>query len=79
MRLFKSAEAFFSPVYENGGSANLPDFRSTIYWNPSLHTDTSGNAVVEFYTSDLDGEFIISVQGMAPGKTGSASVRINVK
>ena len=77
--IVQKRRSFFSPVYENGGSANLPDFRSTLYWNPSLHTDTSGNAVVEFYTSDLDGEFLISVQGMAPGKTGSARVRVNVK
>ena len=77
--IVQKRRSFFSPVYENGGSANLPDFRSTLYWNSSLHTDTSGNAVVEFYTSDLDGEFLISVQGMAPGKTGSARVRVNVK
>ena len=77
--IVQKRRSFFSPVYENGGSANLPDFRSTLYWNPSLHTDASGNAVVEFYTSDLDGEFLVSVQGMVPGKTGSASVRISVK
>jgi len=31
---------------------NTPDYRATLYWNPSLTTDKDGNATIEFYNSD---------------------------
>ena len=41
-----------------------PDFRSTLYWNPVVQTDGSGNAKVNFYTSDDVGTFLIRIQGI---------------
>ncbi|MBL7698228.1 MAG: hypothetical protein JNK79_08725 [Chitinophagaceae bacterium] len=71
---------FYSPSYLRPGSGHLPDFRSLLYWNPSVKTDNSGKAAVEFYTSDLDGEFIIQLNGTsAGGETGSVSTSITVK
>ncbi len=45
-------------------NSGKPDFRHTLYWNPSV-TFTSGNPVnLFFYTSDLCGEFKVSVEGI---------------
>ena len=77
--IIQKQRSFYSPSYDTPVSRNLPDFRTTLYWNPSVLTDASGNAEVEFYTSDLAGEFVIAVQGIAGGKTGSTSARIVCK
>ena len=47
--------AFYSPKYEKGNNNDvlIPDFRSTLYWNPNLQTDLSGkcNFSCLLYTS----------------------------
>jgi hypothetical protein len=70
---------FYSPSYDTTVSAHMPDFRSTLYWNPSLRTGTPGNAEVEFFTSDLEGEFIVCVRGLSSGKTIAASMQFAVQ
>ena len=59
--------AFEMPLYEDAESrmSRRPDFRHTMYWNPSLE----GKSGVEFYTSDLQGEYVAVLQGVgADGK-----------
>ena len=59
--------AFEMPLYEEAESrmSRRPDFRHTMYWNPSLE----GKSGVEFYTSDLQGEYVAVLQGVgADGK-----------
>ena len=58
---------FEMPVYEDAESrmSRRPDFRHTMYWNPSLE----GKTDVEFYTSDLGGEYVAVLKGIdAEGK-----------
>lgn len=54
---------FYSPRYAVKDETTLPDFRSTIYWNPHVITDTTGRATVSFYTSDSKGGYMIIMQG----------------
>jgi hypothetical protein len=57
----------------------IPDFRNTIYWNPSVATDSKGNASVEFWTSDEDGEYIIVAEGLSSdGRRGRSITRFTV-
>lgn len=42
-------------------ASRRPDFRHTMYWNPSVE----GNEGVEFYTSDLEGTYVVTLQGIA--------------
>ena len=45
------------------------DFRSTIYWNPIVRTDSTGVAQVSFFNSDETGNVQIVVEGItADGK-----------
>jgi uncharacterized protein YfaS (alpha-2-macroglobulin family) len=58
---------FISPDYSNESSRlnRKPDFRSVLYWNPFIETDNTGNATLEFYTSDLEGEYVVVVNAIA--------------
>jgi len=58
----------------------IPDFRNTLYWNPDMHTDKTGKASVEFYTSDEAAEYLITIEGTTTdGRTGFASSTLNVR
>lgn len=41
-----------------------PDFRNVLYWNPALNTDNNGNATINFFTSDLEGNYVVEVQAI---------------
>lgn len=38
-----------------------PDFRHTLYWNPNV----KGKTGVEFYTSDMEGTYVATMEGVA--------------
>ena len=61
---------FYSPVYESPQPVEMrDDFRSTIYWNPIVQTDSTGVAQVSFFNSDETGNVQIVVEGItADGK-----------
>jgi hypothetical protein len=43
---------------------NIPDFRSQLYWNPTILIDQNSNEKnYEFYTSDISGEYEILLEG----------------
>jgi len=46
---------------------NQPDFRQTLYWNPSLIISGTNKAIIEFTASDLEAGYNISVQGITSG------------
>jgi hypothetical protein len=68
---------FYSPRYETQKqiSSRLPDKRLLLYWNPKVMTDTNGNSQIEFYTSDVTGEFQIVIQGMTKSGAAASAVR----
>ena len=42
----------------------LPDYRSTIYWNPTVSTDEQGKATFSFTTSDAEGTYLLTIEGI---------------
>ncbi|MDD3033564.1 MAG: MG2 domain-containing protein [Bacteroidales bacterium] len=56
---------FYSPVYDTEElyTNPKPDYRTTLYWNPSIKTDRNGIATFEFYTSDYNNPFVIRIEG----------------
>jgi hypothetical protein len=60
---------FYSPAYktEQQAASRLPDFRNLLFWSPDVQTDTSGQATVEFYTSDIKGKYVAVLQGIDDG------------
>jgi hypothetical protein len=61
--------------------ASLPDFRSTIYWNPNIVTDPkTGTAEVSFYAADIPGGYRIVAEGItATGEPKRAEYFIQVE
>ena len=57
---------FSSPDYSDPGrkKSRTPDFRNTLYWNPSVKPDKEGKISFEFWASDLAGDYIIDMQGI---------------
>lgn len=73
---------FYSPVYptEADRSSRLPDFRHTLYWNPDVKTDNKSSVSLPFYTSDLKGEYQITVEGLTKdGKSIYATSNFRVE
>jgi hypothetical protein len=58
--------AFEIPDYssEEIKNSRKPDFRHTLYWNPFVEFKPDLPAIHSFYTSDLSGEFKITVEGI---------------
>ena len=74
--------SFYSPVYqtEEQVQSRLPDFRNVLYWEPKLKTNEKGKQLINFYTSDLPGKYVIVAEGISKeGSCGTASGTIIVK
>lgn len=71
---------FYAPEYENRDlPAERKDFRSTLYWNPVVRTDSTGVAQVSFYNSDEPGNMQVVVEGVtADGKLCRGVARYKV-
>lgn len=73
---------FYTPIYdtEEKRSSHLPDFRNVLYWVPFIHTNGTGTATTNFYSSDVKGKYAIVVNGLsADGRSGSAVSYFEVK
>jgi hypothetical protein len=64
---YHRAKQFYSPEYKEAANENTVrnDFRSTIYWNPTVRTNAKGIAELEFYNSDDLSQFRVTIEGFA--------------
>ncbi|ETZ24014.1 carboxypeptidase-like regulatory domain-containing protein [Pedobacter sp. V48] len=78
---FDKGREFYEPRYENGDKNNrIPDFRSTIYWNPAVKTNNDGKAYFDFYNASEPGVYKIVVEGInAAGELGRLVYRYKVE
>lgn len=73
---------FYSPVYDTDTAvkSRVPDFRSLLYWSPDVNTNSTGKALLSFYTSDQTGKYIGVIQGLTTdGDAGSQYFNFDVK
>lgn len=63
-RGFSEVPEFYAPEYPDGPIKGDVDYRRTLYWNPSLTTDSSGEATVTFYNNGYSKQFVISAEGV---------------
>ena len=61
-----TSASFVSPGYSLSGSteSRMPDFRNTLYWNPSIKPGEDGRMKLEFWTSDYATDYVINMQGL---------------
>ena len=57
---YSSIREFYSPNYSEMQPA--PDYRRTLYWNPSVTTDETGKAKIQFYNNSRSTNFSISAE-----------------
>lgn len=72
IRGYELVREFYSPDYGTQKPEHVrPDYRSTLYWNPSLRTDANGKAVVRFFSSDEATGMRLVAEGLtATGRIG---------
>ncbi|MCA1741553.1 MAG: hypothetical protein LC630_03590, partial [Bacteroidales bacterium] len=64
-RVADPVRKFFSPDYSTAERRRdrTPDFRNTLYWEPSVTPTGDGKYQVEFWSSDVAGDYEITLQG----------------
>lgn len=72
---------FYSPKYATQTSSYTGnDLRTTIYWNPKIVTNTTGDTVLEFYNADGKGTYRAVIEGIDEnGNVGRYVYRYTVK
>ncbi len=77
---FHRPREFYSPKYGTRFDDLVEDFRSTLYWDPYIRTDSSGLAQISFYCSDITTDFHIVVEGISTdGRIGRNEKIITVE
>jgi hypothetical protein len=65
---------FYKPNYDGEVEDSLlPDFRNNLLWEPSVITDKNGEATIDFYSSDINTDFVGRIEGV--GGEGLLGVR----
>lgn len=68
---------FKSPKYDQQRTQDqISDFRSLIYWNPSVRVRGSKPTHVSFFASDFSGRYTVVVEGVT--RSGAVSKRLSI-
>ncbi|MNL16007.1 hypothetical protein D3C87_1370280 [compost metagenome] len=71
---------FYVPKYETAESKAVNDLRTTIYWNPKVQVTETGEAALEFYNADGNGQYKVVVEGMdETGNVGRKVIHYQVR
>jgi len=63
---YQITKEFYSPAYTTKEQVNdnIPDSRTTIYWNPNMMTQEDGKSDIHFYTSDNPENYTVIIEGI---------------
>jgi len=62
---YSRTRQFYSPSFETSGYYELPDLRSTVYWNPTVMVKPNSKNELSFFTGDLPGHYRVIVEGIS--------------
>lgn len=63
---FYEARAFYEPNYKSlSPEDKKADFRTTLYWKPTLKLGRNGKAKISFYTADATSTYRIEIEGIS--------------
>ena len=55
---------FYSPKYDVVDDSTATDFRSTVYWNPSVNIGLSGRTALSYFNGDQPGSYRMTIEGI---------------
>ncbi|MCK0158916.1 hypothetical protein MWU65_17140 [Cellulophaga sp. F20128] len=63
---FYNARVFYAPNYEDNLASkdSEPDIRNTLYWNPYVHPNETGNNQFSFYNSEVSTDVNVLLEGI---------------
>jgi hypothetical protein len=61
---FYTARVFYSPNAEQAELDNKLAVRNTLYWNPFVHPDTTGNANLNYYNTKVETKVKVALEGI---------------
>lgn len=65
VKSYVKVREFYKPDYDkNKGDDMIPDYRNTLLWEPSVFTDTKGEAKLSFFCSDINSTFTGRIEGV---------------
>lgn len=72
---FSNVREFYSPKYGVSELADvIADQRTTVYWNPDVRSDASGNAGIQYFNTGKPGRYQVVIEGItADGQLGRYS------
>ncbi len=78
---FDIPRIFYSPKYNNPADKNnIPDYRSTIFWDPDIKVERNKLAKVEFYNADNPATIKMTIEGVTEeGVPLSTTLKYTVK
>jgi len=76
---YSKEREFYSPKYLPNAPISNTDLRTTIYWNPKVITDATGNFSFDFFNADGKGSYKAVIEGFdKDGNIGRAVYRYKV-
>ena len=78
---FYKARTFYSPKYTAANiNTNVPDYRTTIFWEPNIVTNAEGEASFSYFNADTRGIYRVTIEGIdANGNLGRQVYRYKVE
>lgn len=72
---------FHKPAYKRDETENhMPDQRFLLHWEPDIRTGPDGRYELDFYTSDVPGEYVVVIEGITDaGHSGTGTYTFTVK
>jgi hypothetical protein len=81
VKAYAKVREFYKPDYDKrAGDEMIPDFRNTLLWEPSVFTDSKGEAVLSFFCSDINSTFTGRIEGVGgDGLLGTGFFNFSVR
>lgn len=57
------AKIYFAPSYPEKSFIRIPDYRTQLFWKPAFTMTRRSEQLIDFFASDVTGNFIISAEG----------------
>ncbi len=77
---FQTVRQFYQPMYDKPSQVHTPDWRTTLYWNPTIKTNAAGQATLSFYAADGAATYRAVVEGLSSqGQLGSGTGEAKVR